>query len=249
MDYRDRGAKALADDVFTEPTEVSESAEFLEPDADAAVATAASPDQPVPSVDEDDFSPEKRAARLAPYRRIAREERERSRKALTELAVTIGATAVGLVLLGVIVALIVSRISAEASADQQPLSELSDPVERHEIPLGSFSFQHEFTGTGPVPGDRDNVQIIEFEAAAVVQGSQEQVLRFESYLYERHHRVGEAIDIAVRRSNRDQWLDPDCRAVRGLIRAEINSVLNSEAIDDVHFSSLRTFEVPHTIGH
>jgi len=168
---------------------------------------------------------------------------------LTELAVTIGTTGIGITLFALLVAMVFGRAGADAAADHRVHAELRDPIEKNEIPLGSFSFYQDVPREGAGPSEApENVRVIEFDVAAIVRGNAEKVLRLESYLFERQHSIREAIDIGVRRSTGTDWSDPTCPEVREAIRTEVNEVLGTEAVEEIHFSSLRTFQVRHEVG-
>lgn len=118
---------------------------------------------------------------------------------------------------------------------------LQPRVVREELPLGEYKCM---TST-PSDGSQDSLQIVEFEAAAVVHGTGFELLQMSDRLRYYSARIGQQLDQVARSATPEELADPSLKVLRQRMKSRVNRIFGAELIEDVIFSRFRTFEIPN----
>lgn len=118
------------------------------------------------------------------------------------------------------------------------------PLQRVEVPLGSFRC---IFGTHAVQQqgapDGEPLIMLEFDAAAVLQGTLPRIPALELELQTFNHRIRQCITEAARSITAAELRDPALAGFRQRIEAAVNGLVGLDAVVDVVLDDFRSFEL------
>lgn len=129
------------------------------------------------------------------------------------------------------------RTSATAERD-------ANFVGDEKLHIGAFEYMLGGGGSGPADGQEGRVHIVDFAASAAIRGTSKDVFAAEDKLREHQHRVRGIVGEVTRSMTKAELVDPSLSRFRARLRTKLNGVLGGNVIQDIFFSSFRSFESP-----
>lgn len=147
-----------------------------------------------------------------------------------------------MVILAVNVICLVVICSPIAAKSKKNTQKANKPQVTMEVPLPRYEEMH------GISGNQSDVRFVEFEAAAVVSGSHDDVILFERLQRTHQNRMKEVMDQVIRSSDEAELQQPTLNTVRTGIRDGLNRMFEKQLVDEIHFGSFRVFEMPRVHG-
>lgn len=171
--------------------------------------------------------------------------RRAARRKPRQNVVELGKVLFGVLVTFVVLATLLGRVSATSSTPGRggALAALtSQDVRNVEFSLGDFQYMQ--GKLSPVDGaDGRQVQVVEFEAAVVVSGTESDLQQFDRELDLREQRVRQAVEEISRSISAEEMADPDLAILRGRVREKLNALFGRNVAHDILFGRFRVFAI------
>ena len=158
--------------------------------------------------------------------------------------VELGKVLFGVLVTFVILATLLGRLSANSVPGRGgALAALTNrDVLNVEVSLGEFQYMQ---GKLSSADDADNgqVQVVEFEAAVVVSGTESELQEFDRELRSREQRVRQAIEEVARSASAEELADPDLAVFRVRVREKLNALFGRNVFQEILLGHFRVFGV------
>ncbi len=131
---------------------------------------------------------------------------------------------------------------------ERKLSEQREILERNpqllteslEIPLGEFE---NISSISQQPG---TVMVLQYETFLATDGSHRQLLETERLVSNRKQRLRSTVETVMLKASEQQLQEPSLQKLRQTLVQQLNDVLGSSRVKDVHFANFMYFQIPDT---